>query len=561
MLPLVIGLVFLIACSSITKSYAKSPSFSLQVIDDSLNDFIDWNSAHPYEKDRSTDISRVTYFSDGKFLNATIWLSCPPNLASHMDAFGLCNENNLVLSVESVPKDTTLENFTNNKERIISAYHTTGLVEFSRDIHLGKYPGHEIAFGSGSEKSLWAWTVNNGKAYTLTYTASPTNFNNFQTIIERIINSLELSSNNHSDTLQEANNSSKEDHYSIYQNTSYGVTLNYPSNWEHKSGHSRNGRTEIVSFYPGSLTSVTYGMYVDADNDNKTGMLGGMDYALNIFKDDIEALWNRQIEQWSDPTTVRFVELNRNYSEFNDIVNPYCLCVDLSLNLDLIGSPDTYKVIFFAIKLNSSDSYDRVGDYTKWALIPPANLAVSMIPNPINMRQGEEDNIQLQLKSNTGFDSQSYIFIPNNPDIEVLNSSLIKFHKINEGFKSPLFKIPALGKISIPLPIKLSESASIIPHSISLNVTSSFPTEFFENNTSDLPLHTGRVLLKIPSTESTPSSQIADMTVMVQSSMNVWEYLSNFFKDWGTVVGIVIGGAASQVWTLVFKRIGKDKTR
>lgn len=155
MLPLVIGLVFLIACSSLTKSYAKSPSFSLQVIDDGANDFIDWNSTHPHEKDRSTDISRVTYFSDGKFLNATIWLSCPPNLAPHMDAFWLCNSNNLVLSVENVPKHTSIENFTNIQEKTISFSRPTQLVEFSRDIHIGKYPGHEIAFSDGAEKIFW----------------------------------------------------------------------------------------------------------------------------------------------------------------------------------------------------------------------------------------------------------------------------------------------------------------------------------------------------------------------------------------------------------------------
>ena len=405
-----------------------------------------------------------------------------------------------------------------------------------------------------------AWTVNNGKAYTFAYTATPTNYDNFHSTVEGIINSLELLTNNRSSTLERANNISNEHDFSIYQNKSYGLILHYPSNWEHKSGDSKNGRTEVVSFYPRSLTSVTYGMYIDADNDNKTGMLGGMDYAINIFKDDKEALWNRQTEQWPDPYTVRFQELNRNYSEFIDSMNPICLCVHLSQNLDLIGSPDTYKVIFFAIKLNSSDSYDRVGDYTRWALIPPATLDVSMVPNPINMRQGEEGNIQLQLKSNTGFDSQSYILIPNNPDVEVLNSSLIKFHKTHEGFKSPMFKIPALEKISIPLPIKLSGNASIIPRSIPVNVTSSFPTEFFDNNTAELPLHTGKLLLKIPSTESTPTSQITDMTVMVQSSISTWEYLSNFFKDWGTVVGIVIGGAASQVWTLIFNRISKNKT-
>ena len=55
---------------------AISPSFSLQVMNDSRNDWIDWTKKYPFEKDGSIDITRADYFSNGKTLNATIWLAC-----------------------------------------------------------------------------------------------------------------------------------------------------------------------------------------------------------------------------------------------------------------------------------------------------------------------------------------------------------------------------------------------------------------------------------------------------------------------------------------------------
>ena len=55
---------------------AISPSFSVQVINDSRNDWIDWTKKYPFEKDGSIDITRADYISNGKTLNATMWLAC-----------------------------------------------------------------------------------------------------------------------------------------------------------------------------------------------------------------------------------------------------------------------------------------------------------------------------------------------------------------------------------------------------------------------------------------------------------------------------------------------------
>ena len=72
--------------------------------------------------------------------------------------------------------------------------------------------------------------------------------------------------------------------------------------------------THIVTFFPRTLNSVTYGMYMDADNNNKTGILAGIDYIFSFNKADNDKSWNKQIEQWATPTGFRIVDSTYNYT-------------------------------------------------------------------------------------------------------------------------------------------------------------------------------------------------------------------------------------------------------
>ena len=142
--------------------------------------------------------------------------------------------------------------------------------------------------------------------------------------------------------------------------------------------------------------------------------------------------------------------------------------VNLSVDLNDIGSPDNYRVIFFAKKGNTTDVSDRVGDYTAWALIPPSKLEISVPPNPSEIRQEEGKKVELQLKSNTAFDSQrAYFFIKKTPGIDV-------------EYNSKVVKIPPFGLVTIPLNVVVSKiNADIGPQTIPLSINSSFPTEVY----------------------------------------------------------------------------------
>jgi hypothetical protein len=75
----------------LNNSFADSPSFPEQEIVDKTGDWISTRTRHTATNEfRVPDITSVDYFSDGKFLNATLWLSKPfkeqpPNLFKEVD--------------------------------------------------------------------------------------------------------------------------------------------------------------------------------------------------------------------------------------------------------------------------------------------------------------------------------------------------------------------------------------------------------------------------------------------------------------------------------------------
>ena len=117
-------------------------------------------------------------------------------------------------------------------------------------------------------------------------------------------------------------------------------------------------------------------------------------------------------------------------------------------------------------KGDATDESDRVGDYTNWALIPPSKLEISVLPNPSEIRQEESKKVEMQLKSNTAFDSKTRIFIKKTPGIDV-------------DYSSNLLQIPPFGLATIPLNIFVSGNEDTGPQTLPVSISTSFPTEVY----------------------------------------------------------------------------------
>ena len=402
------------------------------------------------------------------------------NLSNLHILIHFCNKNNIQISVEDLrSKNTSLNEYTNiTINKLNESFGNQ--IQSSEDAILAGNPAHKIVYTTtyGEQqdfKTFQIWTVKDGKAYIITYRATPSNYANYyKSIIQNMINSFDIGNIQGSTNIINAN-------YSSYQNNTYGIKISYPRNWQQQQNSdsdNNNGvyndrnTTHIVTFFPRTLNSVTYGMYMDADNNNKTGILAGIDYIFSFNKADNDKSWNKQIEQWATPTVFRIIDSTYNYTGLfgrSPGKGQEEGFVNLSVDLDAIGSPDNYRVIFFAKKGNATDVSDRVGDYTNWALIPPSKLEISVLPNPSEIRQEESKKVEMQLKSNTAFDSQTRIFIKKTPGIDV-------------DYNSNLVQIPPFGLATIPLNIVVSGNADIGPQTIPVSISSSFPTEVYHGS-------------------------------------------------------------------------------
>jgi hypothetical protein len=198
--------------------------------------------------------------------------------------------------------------------------------------------------------------------------------------------------------------------------------------------------------------------------------------------------------------------------------------------MDAIGSPDNYKVIFFAKKGNATDVSDRVADYTNWALIPPSKLEISVLPNPSEIRQEESKKVEMQLKSNTAFDSKTRIFIKKTPGISV-------------DYDSNLVQIPSFGLATIPLNVVVSGNADVGPQTIPISISTSFPTEVYHeysyDGTSSSLVNLG---FKVPSTDANIVNQTSDLTITVQKRLDAGQKIATFWKDFGGPIALIGGG-------------------
>ncbi|CAN5193113.1 hypothetical protein BH18THE2_BH18THE2_38610 [soil metagenome] len=86
--------------------------------------------------------------------------------------------------------------------------------------------------------------------------------------------------------------------------------------------------------------------------------------------------------------------------------------VPISLDLESITSPAKYRVLCYTVLIYGNNNSKSVVDLTNWMDIPPATYTFSTLPVPLVMRQGEQMDIGVQLKSSSGVPPQTVHFVP-----------------------------------------------------------------------------------------------------------------------------------------------------
>ena len=188
-------------------------------------------------------------------------------------------------------------------------------------------------------------------------------------------------------------------------------------------------------------------MLIDADSNNVTG-LHGIDYQVEVAWENSK--WNRT-----------FTELSVNGNRIIDqkVINPIPFgnspkYLPLSVNLDSIGNPPQYRIIFYAARsVYSTETgifFNEI-DYSH-EVEPPLKFAISIVPESVDLTPGGRQKVSVQVTSTTGFESQVYLYAENRTNDIKLN------------FIPKKLIIPPLGEASSLLYINASEGGNPGPY-------------------------------------------------------------------------------------------------
>jgi hypothetical protein len=282
-----------------------------------------------------------------------------------------------------------------------------------------------------------------------------------------------------------------------------------------------------------SISSVTYGILIDVDNNEKTGR-EGIDY-------DSLIQWNAVADRWgslfaehsSGNISAPVIESQRHYNLTRDFVR-------LSLDLDRLSSPTNYRMMFYTIAEYESDEgglTGRIIDFTSWVNVPPQDYILKTSPNPVIARQGETTKIAAQLMSATGFIPEVIDF--NTPK----NHSDIKIEFISGGEnKKKTYGIePAPFDIEVPADAQIGNY--VIPLLANISTGATFPATFSSVEVASLLPSQGYSIGK------------ANLTIDVMPPLSYQEQFKQFWDDYGDFISLLAGGFAAGLSALAVDKL------
>ena len=303
-------------------------------------------------------------------------------------------------------------------------------------------------------------------------------------------------------------------------------------------------------FVPHPENLVSYMMLIDADFNEATG-INGIDFGSRISYDN--GVWMKETIEWSSLQNMyldRVIDSQKNYQGFFDEDKHF---VSLSIDLEKIGSPEKYRVLFSTSEREKpDDSSTERFDYSHWVIIPPPVFTFSTEPEDVSIRQGEIKTINLIVKAT--------------PPVEY-NANFIPKKSFEDMTVEFLEEEIALvgGSGSIPLKINVSDTAMLKPRTIDIAAyIKTFIKPISEidridvDTNSIIPSSIGSRALEKPLINSYSFMVVVEQKLGVGEQMwqiiNPWENSINLLLP----VAVAVGGLAG--WFLKRRRPQKEET-
>ncbi len=283
---------------------------------------------------------------------------------------------------------------------------------------------------------------------------------------------------------------------------------------------------------PSKNRQVNYGIYIDSDFNNKTG-IDGIDYKIEINWNPTSKSWTRVFEQWSTSGNNRTISIEPNYEKFYQKGGKF---VNLYADLKDMIYPQKYRILFYAEEI---DGLKWIIDSTNWINIPPPKFIITAIPNVINVKAGEQKTIEIEVKSTSGFQPIVHF---HSYDSQI--PSEIKFNFTYENLQ-----IPSMGEASTPFTVFVPEDAKRYPYTIILSANFSFPFQ---------AVH--KIKNKLIPTENV--SMPLSIALNIQDPATPIDTINDFWNKIGGIINFVyltVVAATSWIFTTYIKN--RKKTR
>ena len=467
----------------------------------------------------SPDIESISYMSDGKTLNGTIWLTAP---------FRESPSNDTIDSFqESININIRKENLSLGDYSVVKTLEI-GIVDLPiENFSLSGLPAHKVVYneslgnGNVTLEKLEIWTISGNKVYDITFSTLDSKFREYYPIVESMINSFIIKA------AGSGNYTPNDPIESMRTYQDSDIKFNYPPDWQILESHKKEGQSVILrSPFEDSQTKepswqeTTFTMAIDLNSVYDAGT----DYRIlysRIPYGEWTGHWTKLVEEVSAYDKLGYIGKPTNTSLF-DNRTPYR--IPFSFDLEGANSPEQYNIVFYI-----TDHYAlghqmcRLVDTTNWVIVPPPKFIVSASPSSVILRPGEENKIIVEIKGNTNLQSEAALSIDNSRK------------DLSTKFIPDRTSIPSSSSGASTLHIKLFDNTTVetpTPVILPVKANISFPNTII-NRGGDTFSNNKSITL--------PESSNFTLTLMPHYTPN--EQLNSFVNSWITPV--------SGMWTFL----------
>ena len=566
--------------------YAESPYFVRQEITDGENDFnflksndtikrIEYNHGSVFYAEPATDlkiecklenfalpdIKSVSFVSDGAVLNSTFWLNQaflePPYTKNERSPF--VNDSGVDQEFFTIIVDPannkTLDQIYEDQVKGIMRIHTIVDIE-SAVTDIDGNRAYNITFtgthngtgrpdyGNSPYKAMNIHLVNDDKLYIFRYVADIERFDKGISTIKTILNSFHIT--NATDSSKYYTSLIAQRNYSIYNNPSYGITIQYPSHWQ--KAEKLLGDSNVVTFFSPILgpylVNTNYGVkvFVTPVYQSPESVEG---YLQRVYWNSNNQTWMEYLGEKSSSLAPRAQErliYNKpieGIEEFFKAGEPW---IHVPFWLRNINSPTQYQAHFYQdISYVKDGHYCGFSDPTYLMAAPPPKFSItSSPPSPISIGPNEEKVVEIKIHSSANLFSHAFLKVENTgTDVR------------DAYFMSNQIDIPPSGWATAPLVIKGSSNYFQSSHFKTLEIVA-----IISSGNTILISSTGNST-SANDVSPNPIRQTSDLTLNVLNSYD--SILAGFsvLNTSGAVdIIIAIGGAIAGLLVGVF---GKEK--